>query len=99
MPRNGSPLAGIVAAVTTSCDPEQFVAKFANFWNNPSPQRLPELLHPDVVLVQPLAPRTVGIAAAQAQFGRFCHCLPGLKANVDYWCAAEDMVCLLKGRH
>jgi hypothetical protein len=86
------PSDGIVGLVNTPSGPEHFVTKFANFWNNPSPQRLPELLHPDVVLVQPLAPRTVGIAAAQAQFGRFSHCLPGLKANVDYWCAVEDLV-------
>jgi SnoaL-like domain len=76
----------------TSPDPEQFVAKFADFWNKPSAQRLPELLHSDVVLVQPLAPRTTGIGAAQAQFRRFSHCLPGLRADVDRWCAKEDLV-------
>jgi hypothetical protein len=92
MGRGGSPSTGIVGPVNTISDPEQFVTKFANFWNKPSPQRLPELLHPDVVLVQPLAPRTVGIKAAQAQFQRFCYCLPGLSANVDHWCGDRDMV-------
>jgi hypothetical protein len=60
MRRGGSPGTGIVGSVDITSDPEEFVAKFADFWKNPSPQRLPELFHPDVVLVQPLAPRTVG---------------------------------------
>jgi hypothetical protein len=71
---------------------EQFVAKFADFWHNPSPQRLPELLHPDVVLVQPLAARTVGIESAQAQFQRIWRCLPDLRATVDRWCGNGDLV-------
>jgi hypothetical protein len=78
--------------MTTASGPEQFVTKFADFWDNPSPQRLPELLHPDVVLVQPLGPRTVGIEAAQAQFHRFFSCLPGLRADVDHWCGDKDVV-------
>jgi hypothetical protein len=78
--------------VNTTSDPEQFVTKFANFWKHPSPQQLPELLHPDVVLVQPLAPRTVGIKAAQAQFQRFFSCLPGLRGDVEHWCGHDDMV-------
>jgi hypothetical protein len=78
--------------MTTTSGPEQFVTKFADFWDNPSPQRLPELLHPDVVLVQPLGPRTVGIEAAQAQFHRFFSCLPGLRADVDHWCGDKDVV-------
>jgi ketosteroid isomerase-like protein len=78
--------------MTTTSGPEQFAAKFADFWDNPSPQRLPELLHPDVVLVQPLARRTVGIQAAQAQFRRFLSCLPGLRADVDHWRGDNDIV-------
>jgi hypothetical protein len=78
--------------MTTTSGPEQFVTKFADFWDNPSPQRLPELLHPDVVLLQPLGPRTVGIEAAQAQFHRFFSCLPGLRADVDHWCGDKDLV-------
>jgi ketosteroid isomerase-like protein len=73
-------------------DAEQFVAKFADFWRHPSPARLPDLLHPDVVLVQPLAPRTVGIEAAQAQFRRFFGSLPGLTADVDHWGGDDDIV-------
>ena len=52
-------------------DAEEFVTKFVDFWNDPSPQRLPELLHPDVVLTQPLTAPMIGIEAAQAEFHRF----------------------------
>jgi len=72
--------------MNTRCDPEDFVARFADFWTNPSPQRLPELLHPDVVLVQPLAAPMIGIQAAQADFQRIWSCLPDLRAQVDRWC-------------
>lgn len=78
--------------VNTRSDPEQFAAKFADFWEHPSPQRLPELLHADVVLVQPLAARMNGIEAAQAEFQRIWHCLPDLRAHVDRWCGAGDLV-------
>ncbi|GLE52352.1 hypothetical protein [Mycobacterium montefiorense] len=46
-----------------SSDPEGFVTKFAKFWDDPAPQGLAELLHPDVVLVQPL------VAGIARQFG------------------------------
>jgi hypothetical protein len=72
--------------------PESFVAKFAEFWADPSPQRLPDLLHPDVVLEQPLAPRMVGIEAAQRQFQRFWDVLPDLRADVDRWCGNGELV-------
>jgi SnoaL-like domain len=78
--------------VNTPSDVQRFVTRFADFWRRPVPQRLPDLLHADVVLVQPLAPRTVGIEAAQAQFHRFCYCLPELRADVDHWCANADIV-------
>jgi hypothetical protein len=78
--------------MNTRSDAEQFITRFADFWRHPSQQRLPDLLHPDVVLVQPLAPRTVGLEAAQAQFHRFCCSLPGLTADVDYWSGDNDIV-------
>jgi ketosteroid isomerase-like protein len=78
--------------VSASSDPEKFVAKFAEFWADPSPQGLPDLLHPDVVLVQPLVPPMIGIEAAQAQFQRLWYCLPDLRAHVDHWCGDGDLV-------
>jgi hypothetical protein len=90
--RNGSGSTGIVDGVTTRSDPEEFVTKFADFWNDPSPERLPELLHPDVVLVQPLAAPMVGIEAARAEFQRIWCCLPDLRAQVDRWCGDGNLV-------
>jgi ketosteroid isomerase-like protein len=84
--------AGIVGGVNTGRDPEAFVTKFADFWNDPAPQRLPELLHPDVVLMQPLAAPTIGIKAAQADFHRFLHCLPDLRGDVDRWYTDTNLV-------
>jgi hypothetical protein len=78
--------------VTAYPDPAEFVARFADFWKAPSPQRLPELLHPGVVLLQPLAAPMIGIAAAQAEFQRFCCCLPALRGQVDRWCGEGDLV-------
>jgi hypothetical protein len=78
--------------MNTRTGPEGFVNKFADFWNSPSPQRLPELLHPDVVLVQPLAAPMIGIQAAQAEFHRFYCCLPDLCAQVDHWCGDGNLV-------
>lgn len=42
--------------------------------------------------MQPLAPRTVGIEAAQAQFVRFFRSLPGLTADVEHWRGDDDVV-------
>ncbi|GAB2534955.1 nuclear transport factor 2 family protein [Nocardia heshunensis] len=66
-------------------EPEQFVANFIDFWKNPSTQRLPEILHPDVVLTQPLAAPMRGIEAAQEEFERIWRFLPDLRAHVDLW--------------
>jgi hypothetical protein len=76
---------GIVHQMENCGNAEDFVARFAEFWLRPSPQRLPALLHPDVVLVQPLAAPMIGIAAAQADFRRIWSCLPDLRAHVDRW--------------
>ena len=88
----GSASNAIVGVVNASSDPESFVTKFAKFWADPAPKGLAELLHPDVVLIQPLVPRMVGIEAAQAQFGRLFYCLPELHAHVDHWCGEGDLV-------
>ena len=90
--RPGTVSPGIVDRVNTRSDPEEFVTKFADFWSSPTPQRLTELLHPDVVLVQPLADSVTGIEAAVAQFQRFCSCLPELRGRVDRWCGDGDLV-------
>lgn len=77
---------------SNTTDPEQFVARFADFWKDPSPQRMPELLHPDVVLTQPLAPPMLGIADAQEEFRRIWRWLPDLRATVDRWSGDGSLV-------
>ena len=77
---------------TAKSSAEVFVAAFTDFWVSPCPQRLPELLNDDVRLIQPLAPPTTGILAAQRHFERFCRRLPGLPADVDSCCGDGDLV-------
>ena len=45
---------------------EDFVRRFAAYWQNPDPSALDQLLTSDVRLVQPLSATTHGLAAAQA---------------------------------
>jgi SnoaL-like protein len=78
--------------VNTRWDHEDFAARFADFWSSPSPDRLPELLHPDVVLVRPLAAPMIGLDAAQADFRRIWRCLPDLGADVDRWCGDGQLL-------
>ncbi|OBA64301.1 hypothetical protein A5647_02620 [Mycobacterium sp. 1100029.7] len=75
-----------------SSNAKQFVTKFAEYWADPTSEGLDDLLHPDVVLIQPLVPRMVGLDAAKAQFQRLFHCLPELRAVVDHWCGDDDLV-------
>ena len=91
MAGDGSVPTGIVDRVTTS-DAHAFVAKFAKFWSDPSPERLAALLHSDVHLVQPLSAPVTGIDAAQKQFHRYFASLPELTGRVDRWCADGDLV-------
>lgn len=90
--RAGSASTGNVDAVNTRPDPARFVTKFADFWKDPSPERLPELLHRDVVLVQPLAAPMIGIEAAQTEFRRISRCLPDLRGHVDRWCGDDNLL-------
>ncbi|WP_067474231.1 nuclear transport factor 2 family protein [Actinomadura hibisca] len=71
-------------------DAEQFVANFIDFWNAPSPQRISEILHPDVVLTQPLAPPMRGVAAVEREFRRMTYydplpVLPQVLARPSLW--------------
>lgn len=62
--------------------PEDFVERFADFWNRPAPERLPAVLAPEVRLVQPMLRPTTGMAAAQASFRRLLTAVPDLRADV-----------------
>jgi hypothetical protein len=69
-----------------------FVNNFIAFWKDPSPERVSELLHPDIVLLEPLAAPMHGIAAAQDNFRKIFKWLPDLRAEVDRWRGADDVV-------
>lgn len=70
----------------------RFVDRFADFWKNPSPERLSELLHPDVLLTQPLSAPMRGLKAAEDEFRRIWQWLPDLRADVDRWSGADELV-------
>lgn len=71
---------------------EAFAAGFARFWSDPSPERLADLLHDDVVLVQPLSKPMHGLPAAQAEFRKIFVWLPDLRGEVDRWRGDGDTV-------
>jgi ketosteroid isomerase-like protein len=60
----------------------EFVDRFAEWWSNPDPDRLHQLLAEDVCLIQPLAPDTFKLADARAAFHRLLRFLPDLRGEV-----------------
>lgn len=62
-----------------------FVQRFQSYWENPSPERMGELLTDDVVLIQPLAEPLVGLEACQEEFRRLFGWLSDLRGQVDHW--------------
>lgn len=71
---------------------DEFAGRFADFWRAPSPDRLSDLLHPEVLLVQPLSPPRHGLAAAQREFARILNLSPDLRGEVDRWSRVGDVV-------
>ena len=64
---------------------EGFVKRFADFWADPSPDKMSTLLTEDVVLIQPMSAPMSGIEAAKAEFAKLFSWLPDLRAAVDGW--------------
>ena len=60
----------------------EFVERFAEWWSDPDPDRLGELLADDVRLVQPLAPDTFNLADGTEAFRRLFRFLPDLRGEV-----------------
>ena len=80
---------GIPAATVS---PEAFVQAFQRYWAAPKLELLDGILHPDVVLIQPLSRPARGLAEAKRQFARIFALIPDLHAEVDGWSAAGDVV-------
>ncbi|HUE29329.1 MAG TPA: nuclear transport factor 2 family protein [Verrucomicrobiae bacterium] len=69
-----------------------FVEGFRRYWSAPSLDGLSALLAPDVTFVQPLAPRMHGLDEVRRQFGAIFAWLPDLRAEVDRWSSAGNVV-------
>jgi hypothetical protein len=61
---------------------DPFTEAFAEAWGRPTPGKLVELLHPDVVLYQPHRPPVRGREEAYKEFNRLLAWLPGLHGVV-----------------
>jgi ketosteroid isomerase-like protein len=64
--------------------------QFAAAWANPRLDRLIELLHPDVRLLQPVTRPIIGREAARQEFARLLAWLPDLQGAVDRTAMHED---------
>lgn len=69
-----------------------FVARFADFWRAPAPQRLDALLAPEVRLVAPLTPTTENLDAGKRAFANLLELMPDLTAEVHGWGPIPDGV-------
>lgn len=70
----------------------EFAQRFAAWWADPDPDRLGELLAPDVRLIQPVARETGTLADGIEEFRRLFRFLPDLRATVHEWATAGDVV-------
>jgi ketosteroid isomerase-like protein len=82
--------AGAPRATDTTADAEAFVRAFAALWDRPTVEGFAALMHPDVRLVQPLAPPARGVAGARAWFAGTLALLPDLRIAVDRWSGTPD---------
>jgi ketosteroid isomerase-like protein len=71
------PSPGVLAAT------ERVVEQFADAWAHPDVDRFVALLHPDVVLLQPVTPPIRGRAAARSEFGRLLAFLPDMCGTME----------------
>jgi hypothetical protein len=72
--------------------PAEFVERFEQWWSDPDPDRLHELLADDVRLVQPLAPDTFNLADGREAFRRLFRFLPDLRGEVHDSSAKGNLV-------
>ena len=71
---------------------EEFVSRFAEAWNDPSPERLNALVHPQVHLVQPMEREVHGRDEATRFWTRLFEMIPDLRGDVLGWAARGDQV-------
>jgi ketosteroid isomerase-like protein len=78
------------AVSRTADEAAEFVRAFGDFWSAPTPERFRALMHPEVHLVQPLAPEAHGIDAAVAWFTATQALLPDIRITVRRWSGTPE---------
>ena len=76
----------------TSNDYEAFTRRFREVWSAPTPDKLCQMLQPEVRLIQPAAPMVVGRTNARRMFAALLAWLPDLHAEVDHSSGRGDVV-------
>jgi hypothetical protein len=69
-----------------------FVRRFAEFWQAPSPERLDTVLAVNARLSAPLTPTTTGLEAGKRAFADLFELIPDVTAEVHRWGATVDGV-------
>jgi ketosteroid isomerase-like protein len=77
-------------ATDPTSEAARFVQAFADFWDKPTLPSFQALMHPDVRLIQPLAPPARGLAEASAWFESTKALLPDIRITVDRWSGTAD---------
>jgi len=62
---------------------EKVVEGFTQAWATPAVERFAALLHPEVVLIQPVVTPIRGREAGRAEFSRLLRWLPDIRGTVD----------------
>jgi len=78
--------------MTTDLQQTEFVARFEAAWKAGTTEALATLLHPDVHLVQPLAPALRGRTRALHALGNFLALMPAPRIRIHRWSAANQFV-------
>jgi ketosteroid isomerase-like protein len=87
-----------VTAIPTSTATAEFVEFFATGWAIGAHdaegffRHFEQRLHPDAVMLQPVAPRTRGTRALRQLFGPLFRAVPDLTGEVQRWGATDDGV-------
>jgi hypothetical protein len=69
-----------------------FVRRFAEYWQAPTPERLDMVLAPQVRLVAPMTPATDSLAEGRRAFASLLELIPDITGEVHRWGATDDGV-------
>ena len=80
----------VALRATASQEAETFVGAFAEMWNRPTVEGFAALMHPEVQLIQPLAPPARGAREAAEWFAGTLALLPDIRIAVERWSGTPD---------